>query len=194
MNKLLISRNRFIHKSRNLIFLLTVAMASASLVCSTARAADSCQPVFDALNKLARTPNHSYATGTLAPTNGGGEVIEGEKILANGQYYLRTHGKWLRLPVTSQDVLDQEKDKELHGKSTCQFLRSESINGEAAALYSVHREYVQASDKVIEDSQMWISKSTGLPLRAVVDWENFGIHRKEHRTDRFEYGDIRPPM
>jgi hypothetical protein len=35
----------------------------------TVRAADSCQPVFDALTKLITTPSHSYTTSTAA--NGG---------------------------------------------------------------------------------------------------------------------------
>ena len=62
----------------------------------------------------------------------------------------------MRIPVASQDVLDQEKEKELHGKSKCQLLRNESVNGEAATLYSMHREY----GEVKEDAQMWVSRST----------------------------------
>jgi hypothetical protein len=160
---------------------------------SCARAADSCQPVFDALTKVATTPNHSYETST-SPTNTRGEERQGERILANEHYYIRTHGKWMRLPVSSQDVLEQEKDKEAHGKSMCQFLRTESVNGEAALLYSLHREYEQAGDKVIEDGQIWISKGTGLPMRVVEDWDNQGIRVKEHRSTRFEYGNISPPI
>jgi hypothetical protein len=149
-------------------------------------AADSCQPIFDALTKVATTPSHSYTTST--PVSGG-KSMESETIFANGQKYIRAGGKWLRLPVTSAEVVEEEKEKEQHGKSTCQLLRSESVNGETAMVYSVHREY----NGVKEDGQMWISKSTGLPLRAEEDFDNQG-KVKEHRSARFEYSNIRPPV
>jgi hypothetical protein len=151
----------------------------------TARAADGCQPVFNALTKVVTTPSHSYTTSTR-----GGNSAEAETIFANGQKYIRARGRWMRLPVTSQQVLEQEKEKEEKGKSSCQFLRSESVNNDAATVYSLHREY----DEVTEDGQMWVSKSTGLPLRVEEDVDNRGNKVKEHRSTRFEYGNIRPPM
>lgn len=158
-------------------------------ICMTAsaRAADSCQPVFDGLTKVATTPSHSYTTSTAV---NGGKPTEGETIFANGQKYIRARGKWMRIPVTSQDVLEQEKEKQQHGKSTCQFLRSESVNSEAAMLYSVHREY----EEVTEDGKIWVSRGTGLLLRVEEDVDNGGNKVKEHRSTRFEYGNVRPPM
>ena len=152
---------------------------------ATARGADSCQPVFDALMKVATTPSHSYTTTTI-----GGRSAEAETIFANGQKYIRVRGKWMRIPVTSQDVLEQEKEKEEKGKSTCELLRREPVNGEAASLYSVHREY----EEVKEDGQMWVSKGNGLLLRVEEDFDNKGNKAKDHRSTRFEYGNIRPPM
>jgi hypothetical protein len=64
------------------------------------------------------------------------------------------------------------------------------VSGEAAMVYSVHREY----DEVKEDGQMWVSKSTGLPLRTEQDFDNKGNKVKEHRSTRFEYSNIRPPV
>ena len=151
------------------------------------QAADSCQPVFDALNKVATTPSHSYTTSTAA---NGGKPMQAETIFANGQKYIRARGKWMRLPVTSQDVLEQEKDKQEHGKSTCQFLRSESVNGEAAMLYSVHREY----EEVKEDGQIWVSRGTGLLLRVEEDFDNRGNKVKDHRSTRFEYNNVKAPV
>lgn len=158
-------------------------------ICLTAsmRGADSCQPVFDALTKVATTPSHSYTSSTDV---NGGKPTEAETIFANGQKYIRVHGKWMRIPVTSQDVLEQEKEKEEKGKSTCQFLRSESVNGEAAKLYSIHREY----EEVKEDGQMWVSTSTRLLLRVEEDVDNRGNNKKKHQSTRFEYDNVRPPM
>jgi hypothetical protein len=167
--------------------LFVVALTAAIPVQPQAHAADSCQPVFDALTKVATTPSHSYTTSTAV---NGGKATEGETIFVNGQKYIRARGKWMRIPVTSQDVLEQEKEKQQHGKSTCQFLRSESVNGEAAMLFSMHREY----EEVKEDAQMLVSKGTGLLLRVEEDVDNRGNKIKEHRSTRFEYGNIRPPM
>src|SRR5215472_13084079 len=153
----------------------------------TVRAANACQPVFDALTKAATSPSHSYTTSTAA---NGSRATEAETIFANGQKFIRVHGKWMRIPVTSQDVLEQEKEKEEKGKSTCQLLRSESANGEAATVYSLHREY----DEVTEDGQMWVSKGTGLPLRVEEDVDNRGNKVMDHRSTHFEYGNVRPPM
>ena len=158
-------------------------------ICLTASAhgADSCQPVFDALTKVATTPSHSYTTSTGV---NGGKPTEAETIFANGQKYIRARGKWMRLPVTAQDVVEEEKEKEQHGTSTCQFLRNEPVNGDPAMLFSVHREY----EELREDGQMWVSRGTGLLLRVEEDVENRGNKVKDHRSSRFEYGNVRPPM
>jgi hypothetical protein len=96
----------------------------------------------------------------------------------------------MHIPVTSQDVVEQEKEKQQHGTSTCQFLRNESVNGDPAMLFSVHREY----GEVKEDGQMWVSRGTGLLLRVEEDVDNRGNKVKDHRSTRFEYGDVRAPM
>ena len=173
-------------RSKTNILALLISIAMLSLVPS-ARAADSCKPVFDALLKVAATPNHSYTT-----TANGGKQAAAETIFANGQkyIYIQVRGKWMRLPVTSQDVIEQEKEKEQQGKSTCQLLRTESVNGEAATLYSVHREY----EGTTEDGQMWVSKSSGLLLRVEEDVTVKNNQVKEHRSTRFEYQNIQAPV
>ncbi len=172
---------------RNYAFTLFVLSLLVMEQAVTARAADSCQPIFDALTKVATTPSHSYTTTTAV---NGGNAAEAETIFANGQKYIRVRGKWMRISVTSQDVLEQEKEKEEKGKSSCQLLRSDSVNGEAAKIYSMHREY----DEVKEDGQMWVSTSTGLLLRAEEDVDNRGNKKREHRSTRFEYSNVQPPM
>jgi hypothetical protein len=116
--------------------------------------------------------------------------MEGETIFADGQKYIRGHGKWMRLPVTSQEVLEEEKEKQEHGKSTCQLLRTESVNGQPASVYSMHREY----GEITEDGQIWVSKRTGLPLRVDGDVDTRGTKVKAHSSTRFEYGNVQPPM
>ena len=172
---------------RNHVFTMCVLSLLVMGQAVTARGADSCQPVFDALTKVATTPSHSYTTNTA--TNGG-KAMDAETIFANGQKYIQVRGRWMRIPVTSQDVLEQEREKEQKGKSSCQLLRSEAVNGETASLYSVHREY----GEVQEDGQMWVSSRTGLLLRVEEDIDNRGNRKKEHQSTRFEYGNVQPPM
>ena len=171
---------------RNYAFTLVVLSLLVMGQAVTARAADSCQPVYDALTKAATTPSHSYTTSVAA----NGSKTESETIIANGQKYIRVRGKWMSIPITSQDMLEQEKEEEQHGKSTCRLLRSEPVNGEAATLYSIHREYEQ----ITEDEQIWISRGSGLPLRAEADIDPRGNHMKEHSSTRLEYGNVKPPM
>ena len=168
--------------------LFVVALTAAIPVPPQAHAADSCQPVFDALTKVVTTPSHSYTTHTAAAVNGG-KPRSSETIDAEGKVYMRVNGKWMHSPVSPAEVLDQEKEKREQNKSTCQFLRNESVNGEAAMLFSMHREY----EEVKEDAQMWVSRGTGLLLRVEEDVDNRGNKIKEHRSTRFEYGNIRPP-
>jgi hypothetical protein len=112
-------------------------------------AADSCQPVFDALTKLITTPSHSYTTST--PVNGG-KARTAETIMTQEKKYIRVNGKWMDTPVTTAEVLEQERENEKNGKATCQLLRSEAVNGEAAVVYSLNRQTTGFK----EDSQIWI--------------------------------------
>ncbi|MBZ5549032.1 MAG: hypothetical protein LAO22_13925 [Acidobacteriia bacterium] len=163
--------------------LVTVALAAS------AHAADSCQTVFDALTKVVTTPSHSYTTRTAAFVNGG-KPTESETIYADGKVYIRGRGRWMQSPVTPAEVLDQEKENREHGKATCQFLRNEFVGAEPAAVYSMHRE----TENFKEDEQIWISKVTGRALRDEQDMDVGGKGGKDHRSARFEYGNIRPPM
>ena len=171
---------------RNYVFTLSFLWLFVMGQAATARAADACQPIFDALTKAATTPSHSYTTSVAV----NGSKTESETIIANGQKYIRVRGKWMSIPVTSQDMLEQEKEEEEHGKSNCQLLRSEPVNGAAATLYSIHREY----EEITEDEQIWISRGSGLPLRAEADIDHRGNHMKEHSSTRLEYGNVKPPM
>ena len=153
----------------------------------SARAADSCQPVFDALTKLITTPSHSYTTSTAV---NGAKTRTAETIMTQGKKYIRVKGKWMDSGVTTVEVLEQEKENEKNGKAACQLVRSEAVNGDAATVYSLHRE----PEGFKEDSQVWISKSTGMALREEQDIDIGGEIGKEHRSARFEYGTVQPPM
>jgi len=173
-------------RGQKALTILALAATTAILSGLPAHAANPCEAVFNALTKVVTTPSHSYTTITSV----NGNTTEAETIFANGQKYIRARGKWMRLPVTSQDVVEQEKEKEQQGKSACQVVKDESVNGESATVYSVHRDY----GEVEEDGKLWISKKSGLLLRAEEDIDNRGNKVKEHRSTRFEYGNVQAPL
>ncbi|MBZ5688058.1 MAG: hypothetical protein LAP86_23840 [Acidobacteriia bacterium] len=171
----------------NYVFTVSVLSLLVMGQAAPARAADSCQPVFDALQKLVTTPSHSYTTSTAAK---GGSPRTAETIMVRGQKYIRVNGKWMDARVTTQEVMEQEKEKEKSGKSSCQLVRSESVKGESASLYHLQRE----TEDFKEDSQIWISTARGVPLREEQDIEMGASIGKRHNSAHFEYTNIHPPM
>lgn len=173
---------------RNHVLTLSVLSLLVMGPVVTAHAADGCQPVYNALTKIVTTPSHSYSTQTAPLVNGQQRTVE--EIYFQGKVYMLSNGKWMVSPVTPNDVLQQELENEKGGKSTCQLVRNESVNGEAAAVYSMRRE----TDTVNEDGLIWISKASGLALRQEVDMENVGIPGKRHLIGRHEYSNVKAPI
>lgn len=170
---------------RNYVFNFCILSSLMIGRAATAHASDSCQPVFDALKTLITTASHSYSTGVV-----NGKSTSTETIYVQGKTYMFARGKWMVNPATPAEVLTQELENEKQGKSTCQFARSEFINGEAAAVYSLRRE----TETRKEDGQIWISKATGRALREEVDVDYGGSLGKSHLSARYEYSNVKPPM
>ena len=138
-----------------------------------------CQLVLDAASKVYDTPTHVYVT-----TNMGGKTQIMEEIFAVGALYLKVDGKWSPSPITMQEMKELGQKNRQNNKTTCRYLNDEPVNGEMAAVYRVHDE----SPKGNVDSQIWISKARGLPLRQEDDVD------KTHNSMRYEYGNVKPPM
>lgn len=125
----------------------------------------SCAPVFDALLKMARTPNHQYMHMTNA-VSAGGKTTDAEYINTSDTAYLKMNGQWRKSPLSPQDHLKQEQENIRDAKvKTCKFLRNETVDGQSAAVYSVHE--VSSADTT-SDGQVWVGKSDGLPLRTEI--------------------------
>lgn len=175
------------HRFPTLLAFASALLVIVSFSASRARAADSCDPVFNALTKVVTTPSHSYSTDT---TSKGSQTTNAEMIYLPSKSYMRISGKWMENPETPSEILQQEQQNRKRGKATCRLVRDESVNGEPAALYSLHSE----SENAKEDAQMWISKRTGLPLREELDMDVGGSSGKSHLSTRYEYGNVKPPM
>jgi hypothetical protein len=161
---------------------MAVLALAVVLIGSMPLAAQGCQPVDDAMKKIYTTPSHLYTT-----MSGG---LKNELIYAGGVIYENVHGKWGRSTVTLQQVMKIEDDNQRNSKTTCRYLRDESVNGEMAAVYGTHAE---RSDMGIKsDGQFWISKAKGLPLRHEEDIDDGGT--KRHHSTHYEYTNVHPPL
>lgn len=166
----------------------------AAMLLSTgcAFAADpACKLVGDVVTKYLTIPTHIYTTESGSYT--GGKPRNVETIYLIDKTYVEINGKWRVSPLTPKMLMDDMKkaraDPDSTTHSTCQMVRDEVINGEAATLYSSHTE----TKDFKADSQMWISKSRGLPLKMEENADTGGADGKSHRVSRFEYTNVQAP-
>lgn len=161
-----------------------------ALVCTLpAHAAESCDPVNDALLKLAQTPNHSFteSSGAIA----GGKLTQTERIATATASYLLISGKWHKSVMTPQQELQGQKEALKEKKNaSCRFLREEVIQGESAALYTIHDE----GEGGKSDTQIWISRARGLPVKVVIRLSVAdGSIGQSQVTTRYVYENTRAP-
>ncbi|HEV3329935.1 MAG TPA: hypothetical protein VG096_03070 [Bryobacteraceae bacterium] len=140
---------------------------------------DDCKVVLDAMTKAIDTPNHTYTT-----TNMSGVTQTVESISTGGTIYAKVNGKWSAGTTTKEMKAITEKNRQTN-KPTCRYLNDEPVNGEMAAVYTLHN-----GSPTVTDSKTWISKTKGLPLRSETDLDS----GKNHISTRYEYGNVKPPI
>lgn len=152
-------------------------------------AADStCKMLADANAKIYAIPTHIYTTEIATYT--GGKPKSNELIYLNNTTYIESNGRWNISKATPQRMQELRKTGEdKHPNAACRLVRDESVNGEAATLYSMHDEIQGAKT----ESQIWISKSRGVPLKLEMDMDSGGAAGKSHRTMRYEYTNVKAP-
>jgi hypothetical protein len=143
-------------------------------------AQDDCTLVMDAMTKIFDTASHVYVTMNLT-----GKSETGESIYTGGVIYTKYNGKWTA-GSTTKELKEMTQKNRQNNKVTCRHLKDELVNGEMAAVYSVH----EVSPRSTTDSTNWISKANGLPLRQDIDIEG----GKSHMSTRYEYGNVKAPL
>lgn len=165
---------------------MILAIACAIFGTAVHAADPACKPVFDAMTRMAGTPNHQYMTETAAyraaPT-------QGEIITTANATYVKAAGAWHRSAYNPQQQMAEMREAAAGKPATCKHVRDESINGEPAALYDTREN--QDGDTV--NSQLWISKSRGLPVKQTIDMDVGGKLGKSHSELRIEYANVQPP-
>jgi hypothetical protein len=146
-----------------------------------------CTRVFDSMIRVIKTPNHTYMSQSTAAN--GGKVTKSEAINTGKARYLLIDGKWMASKITPEDELQQSDENRKNMKSTCRLIRDESVDGVSATLYSTHSE----TEYGVNDSQVWISKASSLPLRQQIDIDVGGSMGKSHTDVRFDYSNVAAP-
>src|SRR5579862_3463683 len=173
-------------RARNRWLYLTLGLAFGHLLIGTnpLNAQGDCKVVLEAANKTMATATHTYSTVNLA---GKEQIIE--MIYLPGVIYSRVNGKWSSVKMTAEELADLRKPKARSDTATCKYVKDEALNGETAAVYSVH----DVTSQGTVESQIWISKAKGLPLRQDMDISAGSSAGKSHSSSRYEYGDVKAP-
>jgi len=172
-------------RKKRLYLMVGFAFGHLLIGANLLKAQSDCKVVLEAANKALTTATHTYTT-----TNIGGRDQTVEMIYMPGVIYSRLNGKWSSVPMTAQELAEMRQPTAHNDKATCKYLKDELVNGQMAAVYSAH----DVTPKGAVDSQMWISKAKGLPLRQDMEIDVGGAAGKSHTSSRFEYGDVKPPM
>lgn len=138
--------------------------------------ADDCATVLSATTVTAKTPYSATIVKSGAQT-GTDQVIYDGKVM-----YVQTHGKWIGIAMTPDEIADEAKEKD-KVKHSCQRVGDESVGGEAATIYATHTD----TEAGHLDSRIWISKSRGVALKSEVHLNSATM------VETFKYGPVSPP-
>ncbi|MGA9826760.1 MAG: hypothetical protein WBQ57_00250 [Rhodanobacteraceae bacterium] len=166
---------------------LVCALSLAVGATTAADAGTNCQPVFDALQKMAVTPVHEYIHRTAAFMEA---PSDSEVVITGNAMYLQISGKWRSIPYDSQQRAQEIRQSAATRHTVCTRLGDESVGAEAAAVYGTHDDQGEGSTV---DGMLWVSKSRGLLLRQTIDMDVGGKHGKSHTDIHFDYANVHAP-
>lgn len=147
-------------------------------------AQQECQPVFDAMDKVLRTPTRMFTTTTVD-----GKPQTTETLYTAGGLYTNASGRWVRSDITLQQAKKLDEDGRKNSAHVCRYLRDEPVNNEKAAVYRTQLGTPGKSS----DGTMWISRGSGLPLKNEVDVDSGGSGPRNHFSVRYDYKNVAPP-
>jgi hypothetical protein len=171
-----------------------VAMTASVISCiGTALRAQGpeCAASFAATSKLYDKPFHAYtidSAQTDARLHGGRPSVS-ESIWTGTVDYVMYRGKWMKSPIDMAEIRKTSKLAATKVKATCSHLRDESVNGEPATVWRIH----SVSELDTSDTDLWISRSSGLLLKSDAHQDVGGALGKSHIVARYDYTNVRPP-
>ena len=151
------------------------------------RAASGCDAVIAATVKVLQVAAHLYMTETAGFNEG--KTRNAETIYLNGVTFVMVSGQWRKSTISPKDLAEGKKASQQKA-GVCEIVRDEAVSGEPATFYKVHN---QTPDGTL-DTQIWISKSRGLPLKQINDVDvGGGAPGRSHTEIRYEYTNVTAP-
>ena len=151
-----------------------------------AAADEACQAVLDAVIKQATVPVHQKVSieSAAAP----GKPLQSEMIRTGDTLYMQIRGQWTSRPYDGQKAAADARQAMQKAEHGCIGVRSEAVDGQPAELYSVRSKTASGGT----ESQIWISPTTGLPLRQHTVMLENGAAKARHVV-LFDYANVRAP-
>lgn len=166
-----------------------LALLATFVLALPAHATDpGCKPAFDAMAKMAGTPYHQTMTENAAFNK---KPTHGEIISTADAMYVQVSGAWHRSPYNPRQAAAELREAANARQATCKYLRDETVAGEAVAVYDTQE---KQDDGTVVASQLWISKSRGLPLKQTIDMDVGGRMGKSHSESHTDYANVRAPV
>ena len=140
----------------------------------------ACQAMLAAKIKLAGVSSHQIMTFA----SGGKIDSQADVVIAGNRMWMRngSAAPWQAQPFDAEKNAGDLKAATLHD---CRHVRDEAVGGEAAAVF-VSKGGADAYSHT--STELWVSKSRGLPLRQTVD----NLDDKSTLTILFDYKDVKP--
>lgn len=154
------------------VLMLTAAPAAADEA--------ACRFVGDAVVKMAETPARETVTIDRPPT-----TIKSDVVKTVDRMYVQAHGQWRSMPYDARREATEAREKLKLADAACSKEGREDIDGEAADLYKVHT----AVDGHSTDMQLWISTTSGLPIKVV----SVVVESKMRSEIQLAYDKVVPP-
>ena len=149
-------------------------IALAFTVLTAPALADDCTTVKSAMLNSGHTP-HSVI---LTRTDGQGKKIVTRQVqTVDNKYVQRPDGKWYAMNIAIKDLND-----DLSGLLTCRRSGSDSVGGEATAVYEVHMNM----NGEVTDQKIWVS-SKNMVLKSE------GTIEGAHYTTDYDFAHVTPP-
>lgn len=161
----------------------TLLLCTSNLSCSS----NPCAPVFHAIENLRGKTFHSFVSGERSDSTES-EATSNEGIQVDGTAYWKDHGKWAIIGSSDREFSSEQA--KAASNISCRLEDAEFIDGESADHYITHGAW---QDDVDVRGQFWVSKSTGLILRANYKFNAAGL-ASGNQSFRYEYTNFTAPI
>lgn len=148
--------------TRITVLSVTLALAVAPMAFVSPSRADeaACKAVFDAVVKQSALPVRQKMT--IETDGAPGRRLESEMVHMGDKLYMQINGHWITRPYDARKVTEDARKAMASPDHSCTRVGSESVDGKPADLYSVKS---KADNGITTESQIWIAKDRGVPLR-----------------------------